>query len=413
MSFHAAPQRAIASRMSLAAAALAAALALPAAAQNAADGRQSVTDTQRQTADKVASAGVPLSELAPNAPESYTVKSGDTLWGISSMFLTSPWRWPELWGMNKAQVSNPHLIYPGQTLNLVRTADGRAMVQVAGSAGSNAGGAAATAGAGNGDTVRLSPRVREVGPEAERAISSIPHRLIEPFISQPLIVEAGGLDAAPRIVASPESRVLIGRGDNAYARGVTDAAVERYHVFRPTRPLYDPDDAARKNPIAYEAFFLGTAGVVRRGEVTTLTVLESKQEIGVGDRLIPVPPQTYVTYVPRVPSTSIDGRIASVYDGVNQTGAGRVVTLNRGSRQGLEVGHVLALLDTGATITDRTSATRGESVKLPDERIGEVFVFRVFDGVSYALIMRATRPVKVGDRVTPPASVTVQAQRRG
>jgi hypothetical protein len=125
-----------------------------------------------------------------------------------------------------------------------------------------------------------------------------------------------------------------------------------------------------------------------------------------------VPPQAYVTYMPRVPSTAIEGRIASVYEGVNQTGAGRVVTINRGSRQGLEVGHVLALLDTGATITDRTSATR-EKIKLPDERIGEVFVFRVYDNVSYALIMRTTRPVKVGDRLTPPASVTVQTQRRG
>ena len=408
MSLHAAPQRAIASRMSLAAAALIAALALPTAAQNASDGRQAITDAQRQTADKVASAGVPLSELAPNAPESYTVKSGDTLWGISSLFLTSPWRWPELWGMNKAQVGNPHLIYPGQTLNLVRTADGRAMVQVAG--GSAAGGTAAATGSGS--TLRLSPRVRELDPESERAISSIPHQLIEPFISQPLIVEASGLDRAPRIVASPESRVLIGRGDNAYARGVTDESVERYHVFRPTRPLYDPDDTARKSPIAYEAFYLGTAGVVRRGEVTTLTVLESKQEMGVGDRLVPVPPQAYVTYMPRVPSASIEGRIASVYEGVNQTGAGRVVTLNRGSRHGLEVGHVLALLETGATITDRTSATR-EAIKLPDERVGEVFVFRVYDSVSYALIMRTTRPVKVGDRLTPPASVTVQSQRRG
>jgi hypothetical protein len=284
------------------------------------------------------------------------------------------------------------------------------MVQMAGGAGSRAGSAAGTG--ASGDTVRLSPRVRELDAESQRAISSIPHRLIEPFISQPMIVDANGLDSAPRIVASPDARVLIGRGDNAYARGVTDQAVERYHVFRPTRPLYDPDDTARKSPIAYEAFYLGTAGVVKRGEVTTLTVIESKQEMGVGDRLVPVPPQTYVTYMPRVPTSQIDGRIASVYSGVNQAGGGSVVTVNRGSRHGLEVGHVLALLDTGATITDRTSASR-ESVKLPDEFTGEVFVFRVFDNVSYALIMRTTKPVKVGDRVTPPAGVTVNTQRRG
>ncbi len=393
MSVHAASFRAALPRVVALATvgALSATLAAPLAAQTTGDGRYPVTETQRQTATQVAQAGVPLAALAPTAPESYTVKSGDTLWDISSVFLTSPWRWPELWGMNKEQLRNPHLIYPGQTLRLVRGADGRATLQVAGEGLPGA----------PGDSVRLSPRVRDLGPDRPGAVSSIPHNVIEPFLSQPLVVEANALAAYPRIVGTQEGRVYLGRGDVAYARGVTNERAENYHVFRPARPLYDPDDSARKTPIAYEAFYLGTARMAKRGEVATLTIEQSKQEIGVGDRLVPIERQPLVTYVPRAPERAVDGRIVSVYGGVNQAGTQSIVTINRGKRDGLEVGHVLALMQTGETKLDRT-ADRREFVKLPDERIGEMFVFRVFDSVAYALVMRVQQPVQVGDRFTQP-----------
>lgn len=394
MSVQVASRRAALLRRAVAAATIgasAAVVALPAAAQTTPDGRFPVTDTQRRTADQVAQAGVPLSALAATAPDSYTVKTGDTLWGISSIFLTSPWRWPELWGMNKEQVRNPHLIYPGQTLKLVRGADGRATLQVAGEGLPGA----------PGDTVKLSPRVRDLGPERAGALSSIPHNVIEPFLSQPLVVEANQLAGFPRIVGTQEGRVYVGRGDVAYARGVTNDRVENYHVFRPARPLFDPDDTARKTPIAYEAFYLGTARMTKRGEVATLTIQQSKQEIGVGDRLVPIERQPFVTYVPRAPERAVDGRIVSVYGGVQQAGTQSIVTLNRGKRDGLEVGHVLALMQTGETKLDKT-ADRREFIKLPDERIGEMFVFRVFDSVSYALVMRVQQPVKVGDRFSQP-----------
>lgn len=393
MSVHAASFRAALPRaVALATvSALSAALVAPLAAQTTGDGRYPVTEAQRATATQVAQAGVPLSALSPTAPESYTVKSGDTLWDISSVFLTTPWRWPELWGMNKEQVRNPHLIYPGQTLRLVRGADGRATLQVAGEGLPGA----------PGDSVRLSPRVRDLGPDRPGALSSIPHNVIEPFLSQPLVVDANTLAGYPRIVGTQEGRVYLGRGDIAYARGVTNERAENYHVFRPARPLYDPDDTARKTPIAYEAFYLGTARMAKRGEVATLTIEQSKQEIGVGDRLVPIERQPLVMYVPRAPERAVDGRIVSVYGGVNQAGTQSIVTINRGKRDGLEVGHVLALLQTGETKLDRTSDRR-EFVKLPDERIGEMFVFRVFDSVAYALVMRVQMPVKVGDRFTQP-----------
>lgn len=385
---------------------LAAAAALPVAtalAQTMPDGRFPVTPEQRRAAEQAAQAGVPLSELAPNAPDSHTVKRGDTLWGISGIFLKSPWRWPELWGMNKAQIANPHLIYPGQVLRLVKS-DGRARLELAGSA-------ATPAASAPGDVVRLSPRTREEELGAA-AIPSIPNHLIEPFLSRPLVVEADGLDAYPRIVATQEGRVYLGRGDTAYARGVTDPAVKSYNVFRTAQPLFDPDDTARRRPIAYEAFFLGTAAVTKTGDdVTTLRIVDSKQEIGEGDRLIPVERLTLASYVPRRPQQQIDARIVSVYGGLDNAAGGSVVTLNRGRADGLEVGDVLALLQVGGTITDRT--VRGwQSVELPDERIGEVFVFRVFDHIAYALVVRSTVPVKVGDRLREPDDALVPRAQR-
>jgi LysM repeat protein len=348
--------------------------------------RYPISGEQRQTAEQVASLGVPLSALAPNAPDTYTVKRGDTLWDISSLYLTSPWRWPELWGMNKVQVANPHLIYPGQTLKLVKV-DGYARLEVAG------GGQA-------GDVVRLSPTVRGTALDRE-AIPSIPNRVIEPFLVRPAVISPDELEKYPRIVATQEQRVYVGIGDIAYARGIADDRVERYNIFRPARPLFDPDDERRRTPLAYEAFYLGLGQITKGGEVATLQIRESTQEIGVGDRLIPVTRQPVLAYVPRRPDQAVDGRIISIYSGLAETGTQSVVTLNRGARQGMQVGYVLALLDTGATVRDRT-VTPNETIRLPDERIGAMFVFRVFDEIAYALVLRVTRPVRIGDRFTEP-----------
>jgi len=388
------------------------ALALPAAGQQSASSRFPVTEEQRQTADKFAQGGVALADLAPGAPERYTVKSGDTLWGISILYLKSPWRWPELWGMNRQDIANPHLIYPGQTLVLV-TGQGRARLQVGdgrsggGAAGAAAGsgsatpGASADSGAPGLETVKLRPQVRDLGDVATAPIPSIPNRLIEPFLSQPIIVGAKELAKYPRIVATPEDRLYLGRGDTAYARGVPDGSNTDFHVFRPAKPLFDPDDKDHKTPVAYEAIYLGSARLVHRGEVATLTILDSRQEIGVEDRLIPIEREALNNYVPHRPLRAVDGRLISVYGGVDTVGANSIVTLNRGSKDGLEIGTVLAVSRAGPTLLDRT-ADKKEFIKLPNERIGQMFVFRVFDSIAYALVMSASGPIKVGDHFSQP-----------
>jgi hypothetical protein len=300
--------------------------------------------------------------------------------------------------MNKTQIKNPHLIYPGQTLVLVKDGD-RARLQLA---------------EGEPGVGRLEPRIRDVAGD-RAAISAIPNSLIAPFLSQPLVLDANGLADSARIVATQEGRVFVGRGDDVYARGIQDDSIINYNVFRPLRPLYDPDDKVRKNPIAYEAFYLGTANKVGGGEIVKMRVDSTKQEIGVGDRLLPVERQELVVYMPKRPDAPIDARVISIYDGVRYAGGGQIITLSRGTDEGVSSGDVLQLFRTGETILDRTSSKR-EFIKLPDEQIGLAFVFRVFPKISYALIQRGTRSVEVGDRATNPSDnldFTTQEERMG
>ncbi len=354
-----------------------------------------ITPQQRATAQQVAQAGVPLSELAPNAPDSHTVQRGDTLWGISGLFLKSPWRWPELWGMNLDQIRNPHLIYPGQMLVLEKV-DGRARLRLGQAPG----------GVPPENTVKLSPRVRSELLD-NGAIASIPLNLIGPFLTEAVVFDTNELAAAPRIVATQEGRVMASRGETAYVRGDLGGARD-FRLFRELKPLLDP---ITKEVLGYEGRYVGTAERVRdgaeaRGEggavvPATFTITNAKIEAIVGDRLSPVPQQDLVAYVPRAPDAPVEGRIVSIYGDGLRAGQNQVVALNRGKRDGMERGHVLALWRAGANATDTTDAQR-TPMRLPDERHGLLFVFRVFDRVSYALIFSVQDPVRAGDRFTQP-----------
>ena len=349
-----------------------------------------ITSQQRGTAQQVAQSGVPLSELAPNAPDSHTVKRGDTLWDISKLFLKSPWRWPELWGMNLEQIRNPHLIYPGQVLVLERVGD-RARLRVAEPVGAT----------------KLSPRVRS--SELDSAIASIPLNLIQPFLNEAVVFNTDELAAAPRIVATQEGRVILSRGDRAYVRGDVGELRES-RIFREPRALRDPTTA---EVLGYEALYLGTADFARAGEErldaagktatvpATFVITSNRREVGVGDRLAPVPARDMMNYSPRAPEKAVAGQIVSIYGDGLTAGQNQIVALNKGNRDGLERGHVLALWRDGNRVLDRTDAAR-PTVKLPDERHGTLFVFRTFERVSYALILSVQEPVKAGDRFTQP-----------
>lgn len=355
-----------------------------------------VTPQQRSTAQQVAQAGVPLSELAPDAPDSYTIKRGDTLWGIASLFLRTPWRWPELWGMNLEQIRNPHLIYPGQLLVLVKT-DGTARLVM---------GRAVTDSLDEARTGRLRPRVRE-NALFDTAISAVPMHLIGPFLNEAAVFDTDQLAAAPRIVATQEGRVLLSRGETAFVRG--DVSKHRsWQIFRQAKPLVDPDT---RQILGYEGRHVGVAEVLELGDTSNadgevirasvMDITQLREEAGVGDRLAPLQPISKEAFVPHAPLIPVDGRIVSIYGDSINVGQNQIVVLNQGERNGLERGHVLGLWRTGATRVDTTSPDRA-SMRLPDERVGLLFVFRVFERVSYALIVQSQDPVRAGDRFGPP-----------
>ncbi len=366
-----------------------------------------ITDAQRSTAQQVAEKGVPVSELAPNAPDTYVVKRGDTLWDISRMYLKSPWRWPELWGMNLKALPNPHLIFPGQTLYLDKS-DGYARLRTQPTGGS--------------DTVRLSPRTR-TDSLASLALPTLKTHLIAPFLVEPLVADAATIEQAPRLVATTDQRVLMAAGDRVYARGNPDAPLSTkpgqprsFRVFREAIPLKDP---VTGEVLGYEARYLGNAELARsetteeisdgKGNLkqepvpATVDITSTKEEIRAGDRMLPEPPRTFKNYIPHEPQTSVNARVVSIYGStpVAVAGQNQVIAINMGTAQGMEPGHVLTLLTQGDRVRD-TTAEGKPTIKLPSEHNGLAMVFLTFERVSYALLLDVRTGVRVGDRLANP-----------
>jgi LysM repeat protein len=358
----------------------------------------------------VSSRGVVFSDIADSAPDRYTIRSGDTLWALSQMFLKSPWRWPELWGMNQSQIANPHRIYPGQVLELVR-ANGVAHLRMAGSAQRS----------GALETVRLSPRTRQEAL-SDLALPTLRPNVIEPFLVEPMVVDATTLSQAARIVAGPDSRVLMTQGDRVYVRGTESTPVleevnqgKPFRIFRNATPLKDPVSG---EILGYEAQYVGKAVLVRAESSTEIAgkdkknqtaivpaavdIVSTKEEVRVGDRLLPEPERQWLTYTPHAPAVQVDGRIVSVYGtAVSNAAQNQVVAINLGTNHGMEPGHIVSIQKAGATLRDKSDPNR-PLMKLPDEHNGLMMVFRTFEAISYALVLEITQPVQVGDRLTNP-----------
>lgn len=386
-------------------------------------------------------------DLQADAPAEYTVVKGDTLWAISGKFLKEPFKWPLLWQMNRDQIKNPHLIYPGDVVRLDRSGAYPELSLLSGGAS----GLGARSAEGN--VVRLTPRVR--AEALSTSIPSIPGAQIAAFLIHPMVVDEGGLANAPTIVATEEGRVVVGAGNLAYAAPISANDPLAWQIFRPGIALRDPDTG---EILGYEAKYVGDARVRRHGNPATLEVTKTREEINRGDLLAPARESTFPSYMPRSPGKALHGRIMAVDNGVSELGQYQVIALNRGSRDGVEVGHVLASYRRGALVdmhgydenrtlfgssgfgsgggdswfgglrkmlggssnnaehvpvaspraTTTTTTASGAGVgtegamRIPDERNGLVFVFRVFEKMSYAMVVRATRPIYIGDVVQTP-----------
>ena len=327
--------------------------------------------------------------LTESAPDRYVVVKGDTLWDISARFLRDPWRWPDIWGLNKDEIKNPHWIYPGDVILLDFTGM-TPRLRLQGVDGATDWRLVVT---------KLSPTIRRQDL-AESAIPSIPVDAITPFLTKPLVIDEREMGAAPLLVAGPENRVVLSAGDTAYARGVVYEDGTEWNVYRPGRDLIDPDT---RELLGREAVHLGELKVTQFGDVSRVAITKSVLEIAPGDRLVKIVPAAVLPYIPRAPGKPIMGKvIAGPNSSVTEIGPQMVVMLNRGTREGLEPGNVLALYRDLPMVRPAGAANPKERIKLPRERYGVVFVFRVFEKVSYALVMHTTRPVNLLDAVQTP-----------
>jgi LysM repeat protein len=332
--------------------------------------------------------------LSPTAPKSYVVQKGDTLWHLAGMFLKDPWLWPEIWYANP-EVSNPHRIYPGDTLRLAK-----------GGAGGPGGAQAVaiqlvrTSGSGT----RLHPLLRST--ELEAPIANIPYTTIAAFLSRPGVITESQAKAAPYVLALRDHHMIAGAGNEIYVKRLKASEGERYSVLHIGEKLKDPDGHRK---LGYLANYAGAAQVMRAGEPARVQITESAREVLAGDVLVPESAGTIGDFLPHSPAAKVNGRIVAVVNGVLLAGQYQVVAINRGSRDGIEPDHVLRVNDQRQTVRDRCARINGEGTcthlsdtKLPAERAGALLVFRVFDQVSYALVVSATARMSVGDRVINP-----------
>ncbi|MGE7959976.1 LysM peptidoglycan-binding domain-containing protein [Pseudomonas sp. NPDC089530] len=319
--------------------------------------------------------------LREDYPQRYTVVAGDTLWSIASRFLRDPWQWPALWQAN-ASLADPDLIYPGDSLALVRVAgEPRLSLERGVSRG----------------TIKLSPQVRRM-PLAE-AIPSIPLQAIDSFLlSNRILDRADAFDSAPYVVAGDAERVLSGTGDRIFARGRFDPEQPAYGIFRQGKTYTDPQSG---EVLGINADEIGSGELLAvEGDIATLRLQRTTQEVRLGDRLFSGEPRILdSSFAPSPPNQAVEGLIIDVPRGVTQIGALDVVTLNKGRRDGLAEGNVLAVMKTGETVRDRVA---GGQVKIPDERAGLLMVFRTYDKLSYGLVLNASRSLAILDKVRNP-----------
>jgi hypothetical protein len=314
--------------------------------------------------------------LQENHPKQYVVIKGDTLWDISDMFLKTPWKWPQLWGFNP-QIDNPHLIYPGDVITL-KWVNGQPRLVL------------------NDGVLKLRPKAK-VSP-LHAAIPAIPLKDIISFLTDNIVMDSDELQAAPYIVGSTNNRIVAGAGDRVYARG---ELVEDFHyqnIYRPAREYVDP---VTKEHLGFEMFKIGDAVVAsRQDDIMTLDLRKTREEVSALDRVYPAQEEAVQSiFYPAEPADEIDGQILSVLRGVRQAGQYDVVAINQGQREGLEPGHVLTILRAGETLKDPMTK---ELITLPVEKSGLMMVFKAYEKISYALILKATDVISIGDGIRNP-----------
>lgn len=357
-----------------------------------------------------------VANLRSDTPSQYVVKKGDTLWGIAGHFLNDPWYWPELWAKNP-QINNPHLIYPGDIISLIYI-NGQPVIQVSrnGEVVSTSNGTATAQGMqtdqavetqtfervykdGPLKTVKLSPKIRST--DLKQSIKTIPNDAIEQFTTRPQVVTLAQWEAAPYILGSDDKHLILGQGNRIYIRGELDKEKLRYNIYRKGDKLIDPKSG---DLLGYAVIYAGEASITKYDDPASGRIIKGKREIIIGDRLMATDNTDLNNlFFPKPPEAQVEGQIISLFDAISGVGQFQVAVINLGKRDGLEVGNVLSTYSEGETVRDRFEEQEGRiNVKLPNERSGMIMVFKIFDRVSYGLILEASRVIHRNDVVRTP-----------
>lgn len=343
------------------------------------------TPAEPEQEQELISAPEPAPALRPDYPERYVVVKGDTLWDISARFLRDPWYWPELW-QNNPQVVNPHLIYPGDVLTMYYV-DGRPTLHLDRKDGT------IPIGSSRYPVVDLSPKVRV--ESLEEAIPTIPLDAIAQFLTRPRVVTKEELEEAPYIIATSDEHLLATLGSTVYARKVDPSVATEFAVIKPDRTFSTKEGEV----LGFETIYLADARLLKEGDPATLRITDATQEVFQGNRLFPIDERFMTNFRPHAPEEEVHGDIVAVVGSVSRVGQFQMIVIDLGRQEGMRPGTALAINQAGGTIRDIMT---GEKVTLPDERAGVAMVFRVFDRVSYALVMNATRSIRQWDKVTNP-----------
>ena len=318
-------------------------------------------------------------ELQPDHPQTYTVAAGDTLWSIAGRFLSSPWRWREVWRQNP-DIQNPNLIYVGDVIELYYEADQPRLRLAA---------------TGERPTIKLSPQVRVQA--LDQPIPTISRETISSFLNESRVLSQSEWAGSAYILGAVDDRVLFATGERIFARG-GEFDMQFYQAFRPGEEYHDP---VTNESLGFDVIFLGEAVLEDDNDPATLRLTKVKRGIQPGDRLFPVEGDEdfVLQFLPHPVDEDMSGQIIAALSGSFLVGRTDSVVVNLGEVDGMEPGHVMATYKPGEVITDPQT---GETIQLPDEKSGLLMIYRVFDRVSYGLIMEANLTIRVLDPVGAP-----------
>jgi hypothetical protein len=344
-------------------------------------------------------------KLNEDAPTTYVVVKGDTLWDISAIFLEQPWLWPKLWRLNP-DINNPHLIYPGDVLTLVYDENGQPML-VKGEINSEK---------LTKPSYKWSPKIRQQKKQGD-AITFLPLEVIAPYLKYEHLFTEDELDTLPHILGSDEGHRMTTNKFKVYVNADLDLA-KSYAIYNKGEEISDPETG---DSLGFSVDLVAIGQVLQRGNIdddvpSTMRIGSVKREILAGDYVVPVNDGQLLpaVFAMKPAKSAMRGAIVKTSSNGREFAKMEVVMINRGLEHEVTAGDVMAIKRTSPAVvetskgpeyvndTSRWNQIIGTDYKMPEEHIGIIMVFKVYEKASMALILSTDKPARINDVITAP-----------